>query len=122
MCTFLILVLCFPAVTATPAHSDSDLPVVDLEYVVQRATTFNHTSSVYHLSNIRYPQPPIAELRFQAARSPETNRTIQPGADGHICYQAIPNWFNSAPAMTPQLLGGEVKSTFVHASEHAEPL
>lgn len=41
MCTFLILVLCFPAVTATPAHSDSDLPVVDLEYVVQRATTFN---------------------------------------------------------------------------------
>jgi len=81
-----------------------------------------YTSGTYHFSNIRYAQPPTGELRFQAPRSPETDRTTQTGEDGHVCYQAVPNWFESVPGVTPQLLGGNVNSTYVNASEHATPL
>ena len=81
-----------------------------------------HTSGIYNFSNIRYAQPPTGELRFQAPQSPKTDRTILTGEDGHICYQATPNWFASGPGVIPQLLGGKINSTYVNAPEHATPL
>lgn len=132
----------FLAVTAAPTQSNSSLPIVDLGYVLQRATTFNvsvpcsadrdpfadsflcmqQTSGIYAFSNIRYAQPPTGELRFQAPRSPQTNRTIQAGEDDRICYQAFPTWFITLDGATPQLLNGRVNSTYVDESEHPTSL
>ena len=81
-----------------------------------------YTSGTYNFSNIRYAQPPVGQLRFQAPQSPKINRTVHTGENGHICYQAIPNWFNSVPLVTPQFLNGTVNSTYVNASEHITPL
>ncbi|MCJ1432715.1 hypothetical protein MMC27_002072 [Xylographa pallens] len=125
MSSLLCFCVIFLAVSASPTQPDpnpSFLPVVDLGYVLQRATSYNYTSGTYNFSNIRYAQPPVGELRFQAPQSPEINRTVHTGENGHICYQAIPNWFNSVPLVTPQLVNATVNSTYANASEHVIPL
>ncbi|KAL6895014.1 Alpha/Beta hydrolase protein [Trichoderma evansii] len=73
------------------------LPVIDLGYVRQQATTYNSTTDVYTFSNIRYAAAPEGELRFRAPQPPPTNRSaIQDGSGFRMCPQGYPNWLVAA--------------------------
>ena len=73
--------------------SSQNLPVVDLGYERQRATSFNGSGNYYSFSNIRYAAPPVGDLRFRAPQSPAVNRdSIQTGQQDRICAQATPAW------------------------------
>ena len=76
------------------------LPVVDLGYELQRASSYNHTGQFYNFSNIRYAAPPVGNLRFSAPQPPKKNRAhVQTGAGERICPQALPNWENVVPKL-----------------------
>lgn len=85
----------------------SSLPVVDLDYTLQRATFYNvspppHASvaqlnwsfwfpkasnSYYSFLDIRYGESPTGRLRFAAPVAAAENRTIQSGGTDRRCYQ-----------------------------------
>ncbi|KAF2214415.1 hypothetical protein CERZMDRAFT_110727 [Cercospora zeae-maydis SCOH1-5] len=86
----------------------TDLPVVDLGYVVQRATVFNDTGNYYNFSNIRYAQPPVGDLRFRAPLPPLQNRSvIETGETDRICPQSNPAWLLTAEIFIPAYLEGK---------------
>ncbi|KAK4067625.1 hypothetical protein Trihar35433_6185 [Trichoderma harzianum] len=77
----------------TIASPCSALPIIDLGYVRQQATSYNATTDVYTFSNIRYGQDTTGELRFRAPREPLTDReTVQDGSGFRECPQGFPNW------------------------------
>lgn len=48
---------------------------------------------MYNFTNIRYAQPPLGELRFNAPQPPTgRNPVVQNGNVGAICPQAAPAW------------------------------
>jgi cholinesterase len=97
---------------ATYAISESsqpsvEFPVVDLGYGRYQASfnvsiflTSRHcfsnmsaklTGNYYNFSNIRYAEPPLGSLRFNAPVPPKgRNRTIDDGSVARICPQAYP--------------------------------
>ncbi|EME77640.1 uncharacterized protein MYCFIDRAFT_191094 [Pseudocercospora fijiensis CIRAD86] len=86
----------------------TQLPTIDLGYVVQRATVFNETGQYYNFSNIRYAQPPTGDLRFRAPQPPLKDRSvIRTGEIGRICPQASPAWLLLASEFIPQYLQGK---------------
>lgn len=86
------------------------LPIVDLGYVRHQALSFNTTGAYYNFSNIRFAAPPVGELRFAAPQKPTANRSaVQTGHQGHICPQAIPDWYSVATQFVPRYLDGERK-------------
>ncbi|KAI5361172.1 Putative carboxylesterase, type B, carboxylesterase type B, active, alpha/Beta hydrolase [Septoria linicola] len=90
----------------------TNLPIVDLGYVIQRATIYNDTGDYFNFSNIRYAQPPTGDLRFRAPLPPETNRTaIETGEVDRICPQANPAWLLTAQTFIPQYLTGRTNFT-----------
>ncbi|KAL8897721.1 MAG: hypothetical protein Q9207_007073 [Kuettlingeria erythrocarpa] len=72
------------------------LPVVDLGYTAQQATSFNDDGRYYAFSNIRYGQPPTGSLRFAAPVAAKEDRTVQRGDMERRCYQANPGWLQIA--------------------------
>jgi carboxylesterase type B len=51
------------------------------------------TGDYYTFSNIRYAEPPVGALRFEAPIPPRTtDRTINNGSTSFICPQAYPTW------------------------------
>ncbi|KAF2804763.1 alpha/beta-hydrolase [Mytilinidion resinicola] len=76
------------------------LPTVDLGYSVNQAT-FNATGDYYTFSNIRFAEPPMGDLRFEAPVPPRTtNRTVNDGSAGFICPQAYPAWILAAEGLS----------------------
>jgi len=59
--------------------SNSSLPIIDLGYVKQQATSYNSTYDFYHFSNIRYAAPPLGDLRFRKPQAPLPQDGIQNG-------------------------------------------
>ncbi|CAZ86417.1 unnamed protein product [Tuber melanosporum] len=57
----------------------SSLPIVDLGYVKQQATSYNKTYDFYHFRNIRYAAPPLGNLRFRKPQPPLPQTGIQNG-------------------------------------------
>ncbi|KAG0161660.1 hypothetical protein PDIDSM_1174 [Penicillium digitatum] len=89
--------------TLASACLASQLPVVDLEYELHQAISFDSSHDLYNFSNIRYAAPPVGDLRFQAPTPPKQNREqIQNGSVGRMCPQAAPLW--SADVQQPFLL------------------
>ncbi|PIA97498.1 Lipase 1 [Cercospora beticola] len=88
--------------------NSTELPIVDLGYVLQRATVFNDTGNYYNFSNIRYAQPPVGDLRFRAPLPPVENRTaVETGEVDRICPQANPAWLLTATQFVPSYLAGK---------------
>lgn len=78
-------------------QSSSSLPVVDLGYERQQATSFNQTGDFYNFANIRYAAPPTGDLRFRAPQKPQRNRAeVQTGLTDRICAQSNPAWLGIA--------------------------
>ncbi|KAL6808409.1 Alpha/Beta hydrolase protein [Trichoderma camerunense] len=93
----------------TAASPCQALPVIDLGYVHQQATTYNRTTDIYTFSNIRYAAAPEGNLRFRAPQAPPTNRTsIQDGSGVRMCPQGYPNWLVSAFTPIGEFASGEV--------------
>ncbi|KAF7191691.1 Carboxylesterase patB [Pseudocercospora fuligena] len=88
----------------------TQLPTVDLGYVVQRATVFNDTGKYYNFSNIRYAQAPTGDLRFRAPQPPLKDRSVvRTGEIGRICPQANPAWLLIAEEFIPEYLQGKTE-------------
>ncbi|CUS10453.1 unnamed protein product [Tuber aestivum] len=74
----------------TPSDNSS-LPIVDLGYVKQQATSYNQTYDFYHFRNIRYAAPPLGDLRFRKPQPPLNQSGIQNGDIPIVesaCHQA----------------------------------
>ncbi|KAI9703738.1 MAG: hypothetical protein M1836_007508 [Candelina mexicana] len=69
-----------------------DLPIVDLGYTQQQASSFNSSGGYYNFTNIRYGEPPVGDLRFAAPVAAKENRTVQHGGQERECIQANPAW------------------------------
>lgn len=70
-----------------------------IEYVEQ--------GSFYNFSNIRYAEPPVGNLRFQAPKKPKgQSDTINRGDVGAICPQSSPSWESIASQFVPNYLIG----------------
>ncbi|TIA01430.1 carboxylesterase family protein-like protein [Aureobasidium pullulans] len=99
-------------VTAQNSSSSAALPIVDLGYARQQASSFNVTGGYYNFSNIRYAAPPIGDLRFAAPQAPAVNRTqVQTGSISRICPQANPAWNAIAAQFIPAYLLGQTNFT-----------
>ncbi|KAG0160836.1 hypothetical protein PDIDSM_5330 [Penicillium digitatum] len=83
--------------TLASACLASQLPVVDLEYELHQAISFDSSHDLYNFSNIRYAAPPVGDLRSNLKRE-----QIQNGSVGRMCPQAAPLW--SADVQQPFLL------------------
>lgn len=95
-------------VAAASNSSSASLPVVDLGYERQRATTFNKTGGYYSFNNIRYAAPPTGQNRFRAPQPPTMNRsTVQTGEQRRMCAQASPAWTNIPMEYIPKYLNGQ---------------
>lgn len=77
--------------TGTSSH-ESELPMVDLGYGLQQATSYNAAGDFYKFKNIRYAAAPLGNLRFRRPQRPLTNRTLDNGSQDRRCPQAIPSW------------------------------
>ena len=85
-----------------------NLPIVDLGYNIQQATSYNSTGKYYDFSNIRYAAPPVGDLRFAHPHKPAQNRSVvQTGQNSVQCPQALPNWIFEAESFVPQYLAGK---------------
>lgn len=94
--TFLVFWIVIGSCSPSYRPNDSNLPVVDLGYVKQRATVYNETNDWYIFKNIRFAAPPLGNLRFRKPQSPISQEEIQDGAIEDIsCYQAFPLPFKS---------------------------
>lgn len=107
------------AISASPApkdkqedcYGDGHLPVIDLGYVKQQATSFNvracaeqltactvltvmqKTGDYFQFANIAFAQPPVGDLRFAAPQPPKRINGIQNGSKTRpICPQSTPDW------------------------------
>ncbi|PWW76636.1 alpha/beta-hydrolase [Tuber magnatum] len=79
---------------------NSSLPIVDLGYVKQQATSYNQTYDFYHFRNIRYAAPPLGDLRFRKPQPPLNQSGIQNGDISiaeTICHQAFPPFLADLP-------------------------
>lgn len=68
------------------------LPIVDLGYVQQQATYYDPEIDAFTFKNIRYAEPPIADLRFRPPLQPAPEMGgIQDGSKyaSPACSQAI---------------------------------
>jgi hypothetical protein len=70
-----------------------DLPVIDLGYVKQQATSYNETYGFHIFRNVRYAAPPLGDLRFRKPQPPLSQDAIQNGDIPYpqdVCYQTYP--------------------------------
>ena len=108
------------------ASANSALPIVDLGYQLQQASSFNvsfflsltstlpepskltnvqQAGGFYNFSNIRYAAPPVGNLRFAPPQTPTTNRSkVDNGSTGRICPQASPSWEITAGIFVTDIL------------------
>lgn len=94
--TFLVLWIVIGSCSPSCHPNDSNLPVIDLGYVKQRATAYNETNDWYIFKNIRFAAPPLGNLRFRKPQSPINQEEIQDGTIEDIsCYQVFPLPFES---------------------------
>jgi hypothetical protein len=71
---------------------NSSLPVIDLGYVKQQATSYNETYDFHVFRNVRYAAPPLGDLRFRKPQPPLTQYTVQNGDipfPESACYQTF---------------------------------
>lgn len=69
----------------------SELPIIDLGYVQQRATVYNSTNDYYIFKNVRFAAPPFGDLRFRKPTPPDYEGKIQDGnITGTECVQTLP--------------------------------
>ncbi|KAG9684700.1 carboxylesterase family protein-like protein, partial [Aureobasidium melanogenum] len=102
----------FSSICAQASGSSYPLPIVDLGYARQQASSYNSSGGYYNFSNIRYAAPPIGDLRFSAPQAPTVNRThVQIGSVARICPQAIPEWEAIALQFLPAYLQGHTNFT-----------
>jgi len=79
---------------------NSSLPIIDLGYVKQQATSYNQTFDFFHFSNIRYAAPPLGDLRFRKPQPPLPQTGIQNGdipLEKSACRQTIPPFLGPTP-------------------------
>ncbi|RPA98607.1 alpha/beta-hydrolase [Choiromyces venosus 120613-1] len=96
--TFFSLLLIGCGSCATP--DNSSLPIVDLGYVKQQATSYNQTYDFFHFRNIRYAAPPLGDLRFRKPQPPLPQTGIQNGdipLVQSICHQTWPPFLGVGP-------------------------
>ncbi|KAF2092522.1 acetylcholinesterase precursor [Rhizodiscina lignyota] len=99
-----VLLLTASVATGASCRPNSQLPIVDLGYNIQQASSFNASGKYYNFSNIAYAEPPLGDLRFAAPVSPHTNRSsIKNGNFQVTCTQAIPFWFAEGLFGAPDL-------------------
>ncbi|KAI5204271.1 carboxylesterase family protein-like protein [Aureobasidium subglaciale] len=99
-------------VSAQNSSSGASMPIVDLGYARQQATSYNATGGYYSFSNIRYAAPPVGDLRFAAPQAPAVNRSqVQTGSDSRTCPQASPAWEAIAAQFIPAYLFGKTNFT-----------
>ncbi|KAK4612174.1 Carboxylesterase patB [Fulvia fulva] len=104
--------MCDQDVAALPSTSkiQSGLPVVDLGYQLQRATTFNDTGNCYNFLNIRYAQAPTGQLRFREPAYPKLDRVrVKTGDVERICPQARTVWSATSLQFVQQYLQGKTQ-------------
>ncbi|KAG9855447.1 carboxylesterase family protein-like protein, partial [Aureobasidium melanogenum] len=102
----------FASVSAQATDSSVPLPIVDLGYARQQASSYNSTGGYYNFSNIRYAAPPVGDLRFAAPQAPAVDRThVQTGNRARICPQAAPGWEAIAAQFVPAYLQGQTNFT-----------
>lgn len=106
------LALLFTASSALVA-ANAQLPIVDLSYVLQQATSYNATGDYYTFSNIRFAQAPVGPLRFKAPQPPLTDRSVvQDGSNlNPSCPAATPNWIGAAYQFIGPYLAGQTVNT-----------
>jgi len=98
-------VIAFSTAVSAQNCSSDPLPIVDLGYARQQASSYNATGGYYSFSNIRYAAPPVGDLRFAAPQAPAVNRTqVQTGSVSRICPQANPAWNAIAAQWIPEYL------------------
>lgn len=89
--------------------SNASLPIVDLGYNIQQASSYDSTGETYTFSNIRFAQAPVGKLRFSKPLPPLTNRSIvHNGSDGQDCPSAYPTWLGAAYPFINQYLSGQL--------------
>ncbi|KAI9710447.1 MAG: hypothetical protein M1812_007415 [Candelaria pacifica] len=89
-----------------PARDPRDLPVVDLGYTWQRASSYESDEKLFVFNNIRFGEPPVGDLRFAAPVEAQQNLTIQSGLDERICIQGFPTWTQLGATWLPLYLSG----------------
>ncbi|CAK4029274.1 Hypothetical predicted protein [Lecanosticta acicola] len=95
-----------PGVTTVP------LPVVDLGYNLQQATSYNLQYDLYLFYDVRYAAPPTGPNRFRAPQDPVTNRSsVQTGGSQWACPQAVPKWQSIPSQFFPQYENGTTNFT-----------
>ena len=75
---------------------NSPLPIINLGYVKQQATSYNSTYDFYHFSNTRYAAPPLIDLKFRKPQGPLPQDGIQNGDIPFLksaCVQTSPPAF-----------------------------
>ncbi|KAI9716644.1 MAG: hypothetical protein M1812_005182 [Candelaria pacifica] len=90
-----IPLLLLTSTISSHAQSTSDtrnLPIVDLGYTQQQASSFNASGGYFNFTNIRYGEPPLGNLRFAAPVAAKENHTVQQGGQERECIQANPAW------------------------------
>lgn len=62
-------------------RAPGEMPVIDLGYVKQRASSFGTAGDVdyYLFKNVRFAAPPLGELRFKKPAPPLVEKEIQDG-------------------------------------------
>jgi len=84
--------------------SSGSLPVVDLGYVRQQATSFNTigNQSYYVFKNIRFAAPPLGDLRFRKPAAPLHESEVRNGS-----YPAVSTACAQPAAVPDVATGGE---------------
>lgn len=82
----------FIAAAPTSDPENTSLPIVDLGVsLIQATLNSSGLHPYYNFSNIRYAQPPVGHLRFDAPVAPTVrNSTVNDGQHGVVCPQASP--------------------------------
>ncbi|KAF2758226.1 acetylcholinesterase precursor [Pseudovirgaria hyperparasitica] len=102
------------SVLAYVSAQNNDLPVVDLGYQLQRASSYfeaqeESQTSYYNFSNIRFAAPPTGELRWRAPQAPAVNRDVIDDGNSieRVCPQANPGWQVLIPNFLVDYLSGQ---------------
>lgn len=77
------------ACTRSVHDAQPDLPIINLGYVRQRATSYEPATDTFIFKNARYAQAPLGDLRFRLPQPPTPETGVTDGAKygDRVCSQ-----------------------------------